>query len=107
MKSETVENDYRVLKFLENNPEINQRELAEHLGVSLGKTNYVLGALIDRGLVKAENFRRSNNKRGYAYVLTPKGIRQKLVITKRFLQLKMKEYESLKVEIESLSEELE
>ncbi|MDA0707408.1 MAG: MarR family EPS-associated transcriptional regulator [Proteobacteria bacterium] len=76
MKADTVETDYRVLKILEKNPEISQRELAEQLGVNLGKTNYAIAALVERGLVKAENFRRSTNERGYASVLMPKGMRQ-------------------------------
>lgn len=106
MKPETVKRDYRVLKLLEKNPETSQRELAEQLGVSLGKTNYSLGALIEGGLVKAENFRRSINNHGYAYVLTPKAIRQKLAITERFLRFKAEEYESLKAAIASNSEQL-
>ena len=83
-----------------------QRELAEALGVSLGKANYCLKALINRGLVKAENFKNSANKRAYLYLLTPKGMEAKARISVRFLQRKMEEYETLKLEIEQLKTEL-
>ena len=97
--SDTLEYDYRVLQLIEERPDISQRELASQLEVSVGKTNYVLSALIERGLVKAENFKRSNNKAGYLYLLTPKGISDKGVITARFLKRKVEEYERLKAEI--------
>jgi EPS-associated MarR family transcriptional regulator len=76
---------YKVFKLLETNPEISQRELAKALGVSLGKANYCIGALIDKGLVKADNFKNSTNKRAYFYVLTPRGIEAKAKISVRFL----------------------
>jgi EPS-associated MarR family transcriptional regulator len=97
---------YKVFKLLESNPEISQRELAKALGVSLGKANYCIAALIDKGLVKAGNFKNSDNKRAYFYVLTPRGIEAKAKISVRFLTRKMAEYEALQVEIEDLKAEL-
>ena len=97
---------YQVFKILETNPAISQRELAEELGVSLGKTNYCLKALIDKGLLKTKNFKNSDNKRAYLYVLTPRGIEAKAKISVRFLARKLAEYEALKVEIEQLKTEL-
>jgi len=85
---------------------VTQRELARHLGVSLGKVNYCLKALIDRGWVKANNFKNSNNKAAYAYLLTPRGIEQKAQITLRFFKQKMLEYEMLKRELEELEQEV-
>ena len=105
--SDTLEYDYRVLQLIEERPDISQRELASQLGVSVGKTNYVLSALIVRGLVKAENFKRSNNKSGYLYLLTPKGISDKGVITARFLKRKVEEYERLKAEIADIQSRIE
>jgi EPS-associated MarR family transcriptional regulator len=105
--SDTLEYDYRVLQLIEERPDISQRELSSQLGVSVGKTNYVLSALIERGLVKAENFKRSNNKAGYLYLLTPKGISDKGVITARFLKRKVEEYERLKAEIADIQSRIE
>ena len=99
------ETHLKVLRVLESTPNINQRKLAESLGVSLGKTNFCLNALLDKGLVKMENFRTSTRKLNYAYLLTPSGIAEKAVLTKRFLKRKMEEYELLKAEIESLKQE--
>lgn len=96
----------KVLRHLEGHPDVTQRELAQHLGVSLGKANYCLKALIDRGLVKANNFKNSNNKAAYAYLLTPNGIEEKTKITLRFLKHKMREYEHLKLEIAELEREV-
>jgi EPS-associated MarR family transcriptional regulator len=96
---------YRILRELERDPQVSQRRLAEELGVSVGKINYCLKALIDRGLVKANNFRNSQNKRAYLYVLTPKGITEKARNTLRFLQRKTAEYEALRKEIERLRRE--
>ena len=96
---------YRILKHLESDPEISQRELAQALGISLGRANYCLKALIERGLVKANNFRNSSNRSAYAYYLTPKGIEEKTRITLAFLKFKVAEYEALKGEIESLKRE--
>ena len=100
------ETRYRILRELERDPQLSQRELAESLGVSVGKTNYCLRALVDRGLVKVKNFRRSGNKLAYAYQLTPRGIADKARVTRRFLQSKLKEYESLQSEIEELRREV-
>ena len=96
---------YRVLNQLDNDPHMTQRQLADALGVSLGKTNYVVKALIDVGWVKLGNFRRSNNKMGYAYLLTPAGVVEKAVITKRFLIRKRQEYKLLALEIARLEVE--
>jgi EPS-associated MarR family transcriptional regulator len=97
---------WRVLRLLEINPEISQRELAVALGVSLGKTNYCLKALLDKGLLKIQNFQSSKRKLAYAYVLTPAGIREKAALTRRFLARKVTEYEMLKIEIAALEEEV-
>ena len=97
---------YKLLKIIENNPSINQRELSRQMGMSLGKVNYCLKALINRGMIKARNFYNNENKRIYAYLLTPTGIKQKTVITARFLKQKTREYEELKVQIEELSAEV-
>ena len=97
---------YRVLRLIEEQPEVSQRELARALGVSLGKTHYLLKALLDKGLVKADNFRRSDNKLAYAYLLTPSGITAKLELTRAFLRLKEGEYRAAHEEIERLRREL-
>ena len=97
---------YKILRRLENNPEISQRELAGELGISLGRTNFCIQALIEKGLVKAKNFRNSKNKAGYAYLLTPSGIEEKVKITAYFLKRKVEEYESLEKEIEQLRNEV-
>ena len=96
----------RLLRLIEARPELSQRDLARELGTSLGKVNYCLNALIDKGLVKVRNFRNSNNKLAYAYLLTPRGIESKATITVQFLKRKMAEYESLKTEIEQLQREV-
>jgi EPS-associated MarR family transcriptional regulator len=96
---------YKILKRLEENPEISQRELAGDLGISLGRVNYCVQALIEKGLVKANNFRNSKNKKGYAYLLTPRGIEEKAKITVEFLKVKIAEHEALKKEIKTLQEE--
>jgi EPS-associated MarR family transcriptional regulator len=98
---------YRLLRVLEANPQISQRELAQALDISLGKANYCLKALIDKGLVKASNFRNSRNKLAYAYLLTPHGVEEKARVTLGFLRRKMAEYEALQQEIEQLRRELE
>ncbi len=97
---------YRLFRLIEANPGISQRELARELGVSLGKVNYCLRALIDKGWVKAHNFRRNRNKLGYAYLLTPSGMKEKARLTVRFLRRKMAEYEALEAEIERLRAEV-
>jgi EPS-associated MarR family transcriptional regulator len=96
----------KLLRYLEDHPQVSQRELAAHLGISLGKANYCLKALIEKGLVKAKNFRNSDNKRAYLYILTPKGIERKASITGAFLQRKVQEYEDLKTEIQELQREV-
>jgi EPS-associated MarR family transcriptional regulator len=98
----TDEYRYKILKILEANPEISQRDLARALGVSLGRTNFCLKALIERGLLKVTNFKNSSNKLAYMYFLTPKGIEEKSVITARFLKIKMQEYATLEAEIAEL-----
>ena len=95
-----------VLRLLEQRPDMSQRGLSEALGLSLGKTHYVLHALLDKGLVKARNFRRSDNKLAYAYVLTPNGIREKLQLTRAFLSRKEDEFEQLRLTIAALRDEL-
>ena len=100
------ETHLQLLRILEANPSVSQRELSEHLGISLGKTNYCLKALVNRGLIKAKNFSNSSNKQAYLYLLTPAGIEAKARITARFLQRKVREYEVLKKEIEQLQHEV-
>jgi EPS-associated MarR family transcriptional regulator len=96
---------YKLLKSIEENPSQSQRELSQSLGISLGKLNYCLKALIDKGLVKAGNFRKNPQKRHYLYLLTPQGIEEKAKVTMRFLKRKVKDYEELKREIEELQKE--
>lgn len=97
---------YRLLSYLTEHPEASQRELAQHLGMSLGKANYCLRALMEIGLVKMRNFRKSRNRRAYAYVLTPRGIEEKVNVTVRFLKRKVDEYDALSAEIERLTQEV-
>lgn len=97
---------FRVLRLIESNPEISQRELADQLGVSLGQINYQLKALKEKGLVKVGNFIRSDNKLAYVYLLTPKGVADRLAITKRFLARKRQEFELMKNELEELEREI-
>lgn len=97
---------YHVLKYVEENPSITQRELAKELGISVGKANYCLKALIDKGWIKANNFKNSNKKLAYFYILTPNGIEQKTKITINFLKRKINDYEKLKEEIETLKTEV-
>jgi len=93
---------YRILRLLEVRPDISQRQLAKELGVSLGKTNYCIQALLQRGWIKAENFKNSHNKIGYTYLLTPEGFERKAKIAVRFLKRKTAEFEAIKHEIEQL-----
>ncbi len=97
---------FKVLRLLQENPQLNQREMAEALGVSLGKTNYCLKALMDKGFVKMQNFISSHNKLAYSYLLTPSGISEKAHLTTQFLKRKVAEYESLKHEIDALKLEI-
>ena len=106
MNPSNQETHLKLLRHLEENPDVTQRELARELGISLGKANYCLKALINKGLIKAKNFKNSANKRAYLYVLTPQGIEAKALISVRFLQRKMEEFEALRQEIEQLKTEL-
>ena len=103
----TDEYRYKILKKLEAEPEVSQRELARELGISLGRVNFCLNALIEKGLVKANNFRQSENKKGYIYLLTPSGVEEKAKITVQFLKYKLAEYEAIKAEIQQLQNDIE
>lgn len=96
---------FRVMRLLQENPDLTQRELAQKLGVSVGGLNYCLKALMEKGLVKMQNFQQSKNKFGYVYVLTPRGMAEKAALTNRFLRRKMEEYDALKAEIEALKKD--
>ncbi len=98
---------FRILRILDSNPQMSQRALSRELGISLGAVNYCLNAFVEKGLLKISNFRASNKKLAYAYVLTPKGVAEKTALTSRFLQRKLKEYDALKAEIESLQKDKE
>ena len=104
--SQEEDTRFRLLRLLEQHPEWSQRSLADALGVSLGGTNYVLRALVEKGLVKVGNFRASDNKLRYAYVLTPRGLEAKARMTAGFLRRKYAEYEALKAEIDALEAEM-
>lgn len=97
---------FRVLRLLRENPEMSQRELAQAVGVSTGGIHYVLSALVDKGLIKLGNFTAAEDKRRYAYVLTSKGLAEKARLTRAFLARKMKEYEALRTEIETVRAEI-
>jgi EPS-associated MarR family transcriptional regulator len=96
---------FRIMRILQENPDLTQRELAKKLGMSVGGLNYCLNALIDKGLVKMQNFQNSKNKFKYVYLLTTMGIAEKLALTSRFLSRKMEEYDALQMEIEALKAE--
>jgi EPS-associated MarR family transcriptional regulator len=106
MKMHQIDTEYTLLKILKDNPEMTQRQLSAELGLSLGKTNYVLHALMDKGLMKLSNFKRSDNKVGYLYLLTPEGVEEKAILAKNFLERKSEQYNRLKKEIEILKSEL-
>ncbi len=97
---------YKFLKLLAEEPQISQRDVARRLRISVGKANYCLSALVEKGLVKINNVRKANNKLAYAYLLTPRGIEEKTRITVSFLQRKMREYGDLQREIEVLGREV-
>ena len=97
---------FRILRLLEENPEMSQRDLAREVGISTGSANYLLKALIEKGFVKLGNFKAAEDKRRYAYLLTPKGVAEKAAITQRFLARKMEEFEALKAEIAALKSDL-
>jgi EPS-associated MarR family transcriptional regulator len=99
------ETHYKLLRMLAANPEMSQRDVARELGVSVGKVNYSLRALIRKGWIKATNFKNSNNKAAYMYLLTPRGIEEKASLSVRYLKIKMQEYERLKGEIEEMRRE--
>ena len=99
------DNHFLIMRILQENPDLTQRELADQLCMSVGGLNYCLNALIDKGLVKMGNFHKSKNKFKYVYLLTPQGIAEKVALTSRFLKRKMEEYEALKAEIESLRQD--
>ncbi len=102
-RSQIQEDTYfRVLRMLQDNPDMTQREIAEKLGISTSGLNYCLKALINKGWVKMQNFSQSKNKFGFIYILTPKGLAHKAILTGLFLQRKMSEFEALKAEIELL-----
>ncbi len=98
---------YGLLKNLENNPALSQRDLAKRMGISLGKVNFCLNALVAKGCLKVKNFRNSDNKLAYAYLLTPQGIEEKARLTVAFLKYKTQEYERLRAEIEDLRREVD
>lgn len=100
------ESHYRLLKLIEENPEITQREMAREIGVSLGKANYCLKALLEKGWIKASNFRNSRRKWAYIYLLTPSGLEQKFRLTGSFLKCKLEDHENLRQEITRLQAEL-
>jgi EPS-associated MarR family transcriptional regulator len=97
---------YKIMRILQETPDLTQRELADHIGVSVGGLNYCLNALIDKGFVKMQNFQSSKNKFKYVYLLTPQGIAEKVALTSHFLKRKIEEYEALKVEITVLKSEV-
>ncbi|MGV8058373.1 MAG: MarR family EPS-associated transcriptional regulator [Smithellaceae bacterium] len=104
MKLETEES-LMVLREIDANSHLTQRELSSRLGLSLGKINFLMKAMIEKGLIKAENFKKSSNKRAYLYLLTPMGIEDKAKKTYQFLSRKMEEYEKLEIEIKQLKKE--
>ena len=101
----TDETRYKLLRMLEANPQASQRDLAQALGISVGKVNYCLNALIERGWLKAKNFKNNKNKRAYMYYLTPRGFDEKARVTMRFFRQRLAEYEALSAEIEALRRE--
>ena len=103
---QTEDLHFRVLKLLQDKPDISQRDLAAQLGISHGKMNYCLNALMEKGLVKLHNFSNSQHRWRYAYVLTPTGLAEKAALTGRFLKRKIAEYEALRAEIEALKSDL-
>lgn len=107
MSTISDETRYELIRLLESNPEMSQRDVARKLGMSLGKTNYCLKALIHKGWIKAANFKNSRNRIAYMYQLTPRGIEAKAKLTMRYLNIKMREYEALRLEIEQLRREAE
>lgn len=105
-KNYVTEDSLLVLREIDANPKLTQRELSSRLGLSLGKINFLMRALIEKGLIKAENFKNSSNKSAYLYFLTPLGIEEKAKTTYRFLKRKIEEYEKLEIEIQQLKKEV-
>ena len=105
-ESDDIDAKLGALRVLAQRPDLSQRQLSRELGLSLGKTHYVLHALVDKGLVKVGNFRRSDNKRAYAYLLTPAGAREKLRLTRQFLARKEFEFDALRATISALRGEV-
>ena len=101
------DNDMYMLRYLEEKQEVSQREIARHLGISLGKVNFILKALVEKGIIKAKNFKNNKNKRAYAYFLTPEGIKEKAKMTLGFFKRKNDEYDNLKIELRLLEKEVE
>ena len=99
--------DLNVLRHLESEQKVSQRDLSNSLGISLGKVNFIIRALIDKGIIKAQNFKNNKNKRAYAYYLTREGIEEKSKLTIKFFQRKMSEYDDLKRELKALEAEIE
>ena len=106
-ESNIDDNDFQVLKYLDNTQITSQREISKSLNISLGKINFILKALINKGIVKARNFKNNKNKRAYAYYLTREGIEEKSRLTIKFFQRKMNEYDNLKRELKALQTEIE
>ncbi|MBX3721904.1 MAG: MarR family EPS-associated transcriptional regulator [Turneriella sp.] len=102
----TDELQHKLFKAIAEHPQINQRDLSRTLGISLGKANYCLRALMEKGWVKVQNFKNNKNKLSYAYLLTPSGIEQKASVTLRYLKRKMEEYDQLKSAVEELQKEV-
>jgi len=97
---------YKLMRLLDSNPGMSQREVAREMGISLGKVNYCLQALIRKGWIKAANFKNSHNKAAYMYLLTPRGLESKASLTVKYLQIKMREYEALRAEIKRVQREV-
>ncbi len=107
MNSEINEKYYKVINIIERYPNYTQRKIAKELGYSLGKVNYVIASLAQKGIIKLQRFVKSKNKLGYRYILTPEGIKQKYKITKDFLTSKMEDYENIVKEIEEAKHSLD
>ena len=103
LPSKNSEEELEVLRNIESNPRLTQRQMAKELGVSLGKTNYIVNALLDKGFLKVNNFRKSDNKLGYLYSITPKGFEKRRKLTSLFLERKAIEFDKLKEELERLN----
>ena len=106
MGNESIDHYYKILNILEENPDFSQRKIAHELGYSLGKVNYLISSLVEKGILKLHKFMKSDNKLGYRYIITPEGIKQKYKITRAFLKRKMEEYDTILMEIEQAQEVL-